>query len=176
MTTRRKSIRLDKDEDRLLRTLHRQSGVPDGQFPQRPRFWRQFTNSWNEATGRSDTPEEVLHYIMTRRKRPKGRRGRWAPFGDEYKRLAVPEPDILTPEHWEVVDALYVEMGVAADNFLVDRDLRRELLRRFVSRSGAHVPELLFAAALIARRKGGFLPKTETGESDMGFGDIGEVA
>mgnify|MGYP000154711845 FL=1 len=56
MNARRKSIRLSPDEDALLRTLHRQSGVPDGQFPQRPRFWQQFTNVWNEATDRHDSP------------------------------------------------------------------------------------------------------------------------
>lgn len=178
MKARRKSIRLSPDEDQLLRTLHRQSGVPDGQFPQRPKFWRQFTNVWNEATDRRDTPEDILHYIMTRRKRPKGRPGRWDAFGDDYKPLPCPEPDTLTPEQWEVVEAIYVEMKVGADNFLIDRELRSELLRRFVARTGAHVPELLFTAALVARRKGGFLPKTGGGisDTDMGFGDINEVA
>lgn len=173
MAKRRKAIRLTPDEHRLLSTLHRQSGVPDGQFPQRPKFWRQFTSTWNSATGRNDSPEDVLHYIVTQRKQ-----ALWFRFEGDHKRLSVPEPDILTPQQWEVVNALYVEMGVASDNFLFDRDLRRELLKRFVARTGAHVPELLFTAALVARRKGGLLPKTETGEGegDIGFGDINEVA
>jgi hypothetical protein len=178
MTNRKKTIRLSPDEDQLLRTLHRQSGVPDGQFAQRPKFWQQITSVWNGATDRRDTPEDLLHYIMTRRKRGKGRPGRWEPFGDAYKPLSCPEPDTLTPEQWEVVDAIYVEMKVGADNFLIDRELRREMLRRFVERAGTHVPELLFAAALIARRKGGFLPKAGQGgsNSDMGFNDINKVA
>lgn len=177
MTNRKKSIRLAPDEDELLRTLHRQSGIPDGQFLQRPRFWRHFTDVWNEATERNDAPEDLLHYIMTRRKRPKGRPGRWEPFGDEYKRLACPEPDILKPKEWQAVDAIYLEMRIAADNFLIDRELRREFHGRFVARTGAHVPELLLTAAVIARRKGGFLPKIDTGEGgdDVGFRDIEAV-
>lgn len=173
MAKRRKAIRLKPDERRLLKTLHRQSGVPDGQFPQRPKFWRQFTTMWNSATGRNDTPEDVLHYIVTQRKQ-----ALWFTFDGGHQRLSVPEPDTLTPEQWELVDAIYVEMAVASDNFLFDRDLRRELLRRFVAKTGVHVPELLFTAALVARRKGGLLPKTETGgtDGDIGFGDINEVA
>ncbi len=176
MTNRKKTIRLSPDEDQLLRTLHRQSGVPDGQFAQRPKFWRQFTSVWNEATDRRDTPEDLLHYIMTRRKRGRGRPGRWDPFGDDYQPLSCPESGTLSPEQWMAVDAIYVEMKVGADNFLIDRELRREMLRRFVERTGAHVPELLFTAALIARRKGGFLPKAGQSDTDTGFGDINEVA
>jgi len=179
MAKRRKSIRLSPDEDQLLRTLHRQSGIPDGQFPQRPRFWTRFTEVWNEATGRNDSPEEILHYIMTRRKRPMGRPGRWEPFGSDYERLRTPEPSLLTGEQWEVVDALYVEMGLGADNFLIDTDARAELLKRFAARTGEHLSDLLFVAAMIARRKGARLPKigqSSDGEGDVGFGDIDEVA
>jgi len=115
---------------------------------------------------------------MLRRKRPHGRPGRWEPFGDDYKPLSCPEPSLLTDEQWEVVDALYIEMDVGADNYLIDRELRAEMLRRFIARTGVHLPELIFAAAIIARRKSGFLPKTGGGASDTGisFGDIGQVA
>lgn len=173
MKNRKKSMRLEPDEDKLLRTLHRQSGVPDGQFPQRPKFWQKFTDVWNGATDRRDTPEDILHYIMTKRKK-----GLWFRFDGDFKPLSCPEPDVLTEKQWEIVDALYVEMKVGADNFLHDRDLRAELLRRFMAKSGVHVPALLFTAALVARRKGGWLPKTGTDGPDggIGFGDINEVA
>lgn len=173
MKAKRKSIRLTFEEDQLLRTLHRQSGVPDGQFPQRPKFWRQFTNAWNAATGRTDTPEDVLHYIMNKRKN-----ALWFRFEGAHKPLPVPEANMLTTEQWEVVDAIYAEMGVAADNFLVDRALRTQLLRRVIARTGVHIPELLFTAALIARRKDGWLPKVPPPsgpDSGMGFGDIDQV-
>ena len=176
---RRMSIRLSPDEDKTLRVLHRHSGIPDGQFPQRPKFWRRFTDVWNEATDRSDSPEELLHYIMTRRKRPRGRPGRWEPFGDDYKPLKCPQPDVLSEEHWAIVDQLYVELGISADSLLVDAAARQDFLTRFVARTGEHVPDLLFVAAIVARRKGGLLPKTgragSEGGEDIGFGDIDMV-
>lgn len=177
MTSKRSSIRLSPDEDQLLRTLHRQSGIPDGQFPQRPRFWHRFTEIWNEATERDDSPEEILHYIMTRRKRPHGRPGRWEPFGPDHKRLRNPEPDLLAPEQWEIVNEIYVEMNLGADNYLVDAAARTDLLKRLAARTGEHVSDLVFVAALIARRKGGLLPKTGTGadRTDIGFQDLDEV-
>ncbi len=175
MAKRRQSIRLMPDEDQFLRTLHRQSGVPDGQFPQRPSFWSRFTATWNEATGRTDTKEEVLHYIMTKRKK-----GLWFRFDGDHKRMSTPEFNLLTPEQWEVVDGIYAEFGVAADNFLVDSDLRKQILAMFMERTGEYISELTFVAALVARRKGGFLPKTDPGhlppDGELGFGDIGEVA
>jgi len=178
MVSPQKTIRLSPSEDKFLRILHRQSGVPDGQFAQRPRFWANFTDVWNEATDRDDTPEELLHYIMTRRKRGRGVPGRWEPFGKDHKRLRCPEPDLLSPEQWEVVDELYVEFGVSADSLLIDREARTELLNRFMSRTGEHIPDLLFVAAIVARRKGGLLPKSgdnRTGEGNLGFGDINQV-
>lgn len=174
MTTRRKSIRLSPDEDGLLRTLHRQSGIPDGQFPQRPRFWHRFTEVWNEATDRSDSPEEVLHYIMTKRKQ-----GLWFRFEGSHTRLKSPAPDVLSAEQWEVVDELYVEIGVSADALLVDGSERSEFLRRLAAKTGEQIPDLLFVAALVARRKGGLLPKTgrgpDGGGDDIGFRDIDMV-
>lgn len=179
MRKRRLSIRLSPAEDSFLRTLHRQSGVPDGQFPQRPKFWRRFTDVWNGATDRADSPEELLHYIMTRRKRARGQPGRWEPFGDDYKPLKSPPPDVLSEEQWAIVDQMYAEKDVSADSLLVDATARKEFLLEFVARSGEHVPDLLFVAAIIARRKGGLLPKTGSAGSedgaDIGFGDIDMV-
>ena len=168
---RRKAISLTPDEDRLLRTLHRQTGVPDGQFPQRQRFWSRFTRTWNQATGRHDTPEEVLHYITTQRKQAK-----WFQFGKDHKRLKTPEPDLLTDDQWKELDRIYEELNVASDNYLFDRDLRAEIVRRFVASTGEHVPELVLVAAMVARRKSGKLPCLEPGGADdIGFGDLDEV-
>lgn len=172
MKQNRRCIRLSPDENNLLRTLHKQSGVPDGQFPQRPSFWREFTDTWNEATGRNDSPEELLHYIVTQRKQAK-----WFRFDGDYERLATPSFDLLSDEEWKVVETIYVDMGHAADNFLYDGELRSELLARFIQRTGRHIPDLVFSAALIARRKRGWLPKTESRDhNSIGFSDLDDVA
>jgi hypothetical protein len=109
---------------------------------------------------------------MTRRKRPASRPGRWEPLGPNHQRLACPGSDTFTSEQWAVVDELYLQHDVAADRLLVDETSRAELVTKFVARTGVHVPELLFMAALVARRKDGLLPKLE---KDVGFNDFDAV-
>ncbi|MFO0826710.1 MAG: hypothetical protein U0572_01065 [Phycisphaerales bacterium] len=156
----------------MLMRLHRQSGIPDGQFPQRPAFWRGFTDNWNGITGRQDTPEELLHYIMTQRKQ-----ALWFRFDGTHKPKATPPDDLLSQEEWSVAERIYGELGAASDNLLVDATTRAELVKRFVAATGQHVPELEFVAALVARRKSGWLPKlAQTGSEDLGFNDFDEVA
>ena len=167
----RKCIRLSIDQDQVLRSLHRDSGIPDGQFVQRPRFWISFTQLWNDATGRSDSPEEVLHYIMTKRKK-----GKWFRFGTEHEKLPNPEPDLFSVEQWAILDDIYKELGIGADNFLFDSGQRDEMFRRFVARTDVQISPLLFSAAIVARRKAGNLPKTESGNGARGFNDMDDVA
>ncbi len=169
--TLRRSITLSPDEEHLLRTMYYEARIPTDQFQRRPRRWRQFVAVWNEATGRDDSPEEILHWLVTRRKRPHGRPGRLEAIGEGYKRLRSPGADILTGEQWEVLDAIYVEMGVGSDNFVFDPDLKRGLVREFLRRTRVHVPATKLIAALVARRKGGFLARI----NDMGFRDIDQV-
>lgn len=174
--TRRSTIKLSPDHDLFLRRHHRQSGVPDGQFPQRPVFWRRFTDQWNAATDRDDTPEEVLHYITTRRKRPRGRPGRWDPFGDDYLKLKGPEESLLREKEWKIVADIYLTFDEGSDNMLYDTELRTRFLLEFANRTGRHLPPLLFTAALVARRKDGKLPTLNTKDGDLGFGDMDEIA
>lgn len=177
---RRKSMRLTPDEERLLRTMYYEALVPSDQYARRPGFLRRFTAVWNEATGRSDTPEELTHWIVTRRKRPHGRPGRLEAIGDNHKRLRSPGRDVLTPEQWEALTEAYRELNVASDNFVFDAELRRQLELRFVELTGEHVSATVLVAALITLRKEGFLgrlaPDDPGGEErDIGFGDIDQV-
>lgn len=169
--TLRRSITLTPDEEQLIRTMYYEARIPTDQYPRRPRRWRQFVAIWNEATSRDDSPEEVLHWLVTRRKRPDGRPGRLEAIGGDHKKLQSPGAEILTEEQWEVLDAIYVEMGVGSDNFVFDPELKRRLVREFLRRTRVHVPATKLIAALIARRKGGFLARID----DLGFRDIDQV-
>ncbi|MBY0313710.1 MAG: hypothetical protein K2W85_16720 [Phycisphaerales bacterium] len=75
---------------------------------------------------------------------------------------------VLIEQHPAIVDQLYVELGISADSILVDAAARQDFLTRFVARTGELVPDLLFVAAIVARRKGGLLPKTGRAGSDGG--------
>jgi hypothetical protein len=170
---RKKSIPLSAQEDHLLRFLHRQTGIPDGQFPQRVAEWHHLTAVFNEATGRNDSPEDILHYILNKRKN-----ALWFRFDGTHQRMRCPDSSTLTVEQWEILGAIYVELGVGADKFLTDPELRKEIHARFCKAAKVHIPPLLLAAAIVAHRKGGYLPKSEGDKPNggMGFGDIGEVA
>lgn len=170
----RRSISLSPDDEVLLQTMYYEANIPTDQFARRPRRLREFVRVWNEGTGRNDSPEEVLHAMITRRKRPKDRPGRLEPLGPKHKRLRSPGADILTEEQWIVLDAIYLDLGVGSDNFVFDPDLKRQLVDEFLRRTRDHIPATKLVAALVARRKGGFLSRIS--EGDVGFRDIDEVA
>lgn len=173
----RKTIDLSPDEERLLSTMYYEANVPRDQYPRRPGFLRRFAGVWNEATGRSDSGEELLHWIMTRCKRPKGRAGRLEALGEGHKRMQSPGQDVLTPEQWEALEEIYRAINIGSDNYLFDADLRKQLVQQFLEQTGVHVPDTTLVAALIARRKDGFLshicPIDE--DRDLGFRDIDDV-
>jgi len=181
MSSYRKSISLSPDEERLLRTMYYEAQIPTDQFPKRQREWSRFTAVWNQATGRNDSKEELLHWMVTRRKRGKDRPGRLEAIGPEHQRLRSPGTSMLSSEQLEVLDQVYQDLRVASDNFVFDRDLAKDLAREFAERTGEGFSATALVAALIARRKDGFLgrlgPDGGPGEErDIGFGDIDQVA
>jgi len=178
MATPKKSIALSPDEDRLLRIYHRQSGIPDGQFLKRPKFFKQFIDGWNQATERNDTPEEIHHYIQTRRKRPKGRPGRWEPLGDECKKLRSQSVELLSSAEWDLVDQFYAEYDVSADRLLFEKSIREEFTNLVNSMTGKQIPDIILVTAVISRRKAGLLPKINHKSPNSGisgFTDMDEV-
>lgn len=177
----RKTIKLEPDEERLLRTMYYGALVPTDQYSRRPAFWRGFTAIWNNATERDDSREEVLHWLVTRRKRPHGRSGRLEAIGESHKRLCSLDPDVLTKEQWETLAKIYREINVGSDNFVFDVKLSKRLVELFLESTGEHVPATTLVAALIARRKDGFLGHIDhsglsSKDGDIGFGDIDQVA
>ncbi|USN99237.1 MAG: hypothetical protein H6810_00725 [Phycisphaeraceae bacterium] len=171
---KRRRLQLSREEDLFLRTLYRHHRVPTDQFRKRPGFHSDFTATWNEGTGRTDSPEEVLHYMVTLRKK-----GRWERFDGRH----LPSPsvnDLLSVEEWALIDTVYREGGVASDNFAFDLDtldrIEGALLREF----GHTVSRSLLCAAIIERRKSGLLPRTDRPMSDdpdkgIGFSDIDDI-
>lgn len=146
------SIALTSDEDGALRWLYETRRIPIDQYVRRPVEWRDFTRAWNAATGRRDTPQDVIRYMVNQRKQ-----GRWPRLGTRHKRLA----DIrlpLTSDQWEAFDRVYVEMNVASDNFMFDAKLAKEFRKRLYAIARFDLGELELVGGLLARRKAGLLP------------------
>jgi hypothetical protein len=174
----RKSIPLTPDEDSTLRRLYLVLRIPSDQYKRRPREAASFLATWNHLTSRSDEWDELLHYIITKRKAHK-----WVTFGDEYEKLADPGWSILSDREWfhleQAYAAVVLNKDTGSDSLLYDQDLSAELARDFAKRSGRSVAGTVLTGLIVSKRKRGewlHLKPGRKDEGDLGFSDINEVA
>ena len=169
----RQSLRLLPSEDALLRTLYREFNIPTDQFPQRPEDLTRLVETWNNLTSRKEPAPDVLHYMITRRKK-----GKWERLGRETAEV-LPRPQItFTEDDLKHLDAIHEELQIASDNYALNSELASRLQKEFARRSGKIVPPMILAAAMINRRKVGALAtlKPKSDEADLGFSDIDQIA
>jgi len=173
MATPRRTLRLQKDEDESLRALYREFDIPTDQYPHRPDDLQRLVSAWNQLTGRNESHSDVLHYMISRRKKGKWERlGRDA--GEGFQRPQV----AFTDEEIKHLDAIHEELQVASDNYAINPEAARRLQEEFARRTGRVIPPMMLAAAMISRRKAGALAtlKPKPNDQDLGFSDIDQVA
>src|SRR4029077_16693764 len=118
MPKTRQSLRLLPHEDELLRALYRELDIPTDQFPQRPDDLNRLVRMFNNLTGRKESPPDVLHYMVTRRKKGNWERlGRGAGNG-----FTPPSIEFSAAEH-KHLDAIHEELQIASDNFALNSEL-----------------------------------------------------
>jgi len=169
MAKPRTSVKMLPDEDACLRALYRQYDIPTDQYPQRAGELTHLVETWNGVTGRRESPADVLHYMVTRRKK-----GKWEKLG----RKAVSSDSVMSEQFSDDdlhhMDAIHEELQIASDNYALNTELAKKLQSEFAKRTGRIVPPMILAAAMITRRKAGALatlrPKPQ--EGDLGFADI----
>jgi hypothetical protein len=172
-------LNLDSAEDRALRALYRSNCFGVDVYAKAPHLLRVLVDAFNAATSRSDSPEDVLHYMRTVRKA-----GDWETLGTEARRLDPSEYAIpsLTPEEKDALIEEYLEIGrihggIGNDSFAHDPSLRVELERAFFGRSARFINGLLLIAVLTDIRKAGCLEKVTEHSyiSQPSFTDLDEV-
>ena len=170
--TTRTTLHLKPEEDHLLRILYKQYGITTDNFPRVPDKLEEFTETFNGLTGRSDSAPELLHYMITRRKK-----GKWEKLGRKTSGEQPSTSHVFTNDDWTHIDAIYEEFQIPSDNFSLDADLSKKLQDEFAKRSGRIVPAMVISAAMVSRRKAGKLAtlKPKASEEDLAFGDIDEV-
>jgi hypothetical protein len=173
MPTKRRTLRLLPHEDALLRTLYREYDTPTDQYPQRPEDLQRLVDNWNNLTGRAEAPADVLHYMISRRKK-----ANWERLGRDAGRDFALQKLVLTKEEFKHLDTIHEELQIASDNFALNPDLAEKLQREFARRTGRVLPPMMLAAAMISRRKAGALAtlKPSRDDQDLGFSDIDEAA
>lgn len=173
MPTTRQSLRLLPHENEVLRTLYREYDIPTDQYPQRAEDLNRLVENWNNLTGRKEGAPDVLHFMITRRKK-----GEWEKLGrNAGKDFSRPTVE-FSEEELKHLDAIHEEFQIASDNFALDAKLAEKLQKEFARRAGRIVPPMILAAAMINRRKAGALAtlKPKSDDQDLGFSDINEVA
>lgn len=173
MATPRRALQLQKEENESLRVLYREFNIPTDQYPHRPDDLQRLVSAWNDLTGRNESASDVLHYMITRRKKGQWERlGRDA--GADFQRLQTP----FTDEELAHLDAIHEELQVASDNYALHAESAKRLQAEFARRTGRVLPAMVLAAAMISRRKAGALAtlKPKSDEHDLGFSDMDQVA
>jgi hypothetical protein len=173
MPTKRRPLQILPHEDELLRTLYREYNVPTDQFPQRPDDLFRLVSTWNGLIGRNESPSDVLHYMVNKRKN-----GQWERLGRASGSGLAPQRLTFSPEELMQLDVIHEELQIASDNYALDPEASKKLQDEFARRTGRIVPGMILAAAMVYRRKNGNLttlrPKSD--EQDLGFSDIDQIA
>tara|TARA_R110002095_G_scaffold215553_1_gene210108 strand:+ start:2053 stop:2550 length:498 start_codon:yes stop_codon:yes gene_type:complete len=160
------------DEDEALRALYLEYNIPSDQYIQRPDDLKLLVDSWNCLTSREETPTDILHYILNRRKQ-----GKWEKLGRAAGKDFVRPRLAFTDEELAVLDEIHEELQIASDRFALDSELAQTLQQEFAKRTSRIVPAMILAAEMINRRKSGALAtlKPKSGDEDLGFSDISQV-
>jgi hypothetical protein len=172
MAQRRRTIPLVPGEVELLKLLYMEYRYPSDQYERRPAALRRFVSQWNDLSERTDAPEEVMHYIITKRKARK-----WVRFDGDHEKMASMRDEFLTEQQWAALRAAYTDVLVSrrlgSDNIRFDPSLASDLSRRFRALSGKTMNASLLLAAIEAKRKRG--EWITIGDRGIGFSDIEQV-
>lgn len=150
----RKCIRLNPIEHATLARLYEDRLIATDRYMHRPKDLRDLTDTFNALTDRADSPEDLLHYMQTKRRTA----GAWPTLDGNHRRLPVVLGNLIEPEYIPVLKDLYVEMKKGAEQFVQDRALGLALERRFFELTGVRKRAFVLATAMLELRKEGVMP------------------
>lgn len=160
-------------EDKVLRDLYSQANIPTDQYPHRQDDLDNLVDSWNLICGRDESTSDLLHYMVTKRKKKL-----WVTLGrTNCERLENIRAG-LSEHELKILDTIHEELQIASDRFALDSELSDTLQKEFAKRTGRIFPPMMLAAAMIRRRKVGALATLKPSKSvpDSPFADIDKVA
>ena len=174
MTTKKVSLRLVVHEEALLKHLYAERRIATDEYMRRPADLEDLVTTFNNLTGRKDSPTDLLHYMVTRRKK-----SQWVRLGEECLRNSSSQVIELTSDDFIVLDEIYEDLQVGSDKLVFDEEVRDKFTKEFARRTKKIVPALILAATMVRRRKGGSLATLRpdnTATPAIGFQDIDEIA
>ncbi len=151
---RRKCIRLNPIEHSTLERLYEERRIATDRYMHRLNDLRDLADTFNSLTDRHDTPEDLLHYMQTKRRRS----GQWTTLDGNHRRLPVVLGNLIEAEFITVLKTLYTQLGIGAEKFLHDRELGAQLEHRFFETTGVRKRAFVLATAMLELRKDGVMP------------------
>ena len=128
--SKRQHLQLASFEDAALRALYREYGIPIDQFIHRHCELAELVKTWNEFTGRSETPQDVFDYMMTKRKS-----AQWERLGRASARNPGPHAPCFTDEELTHLDAIHEDFQIASDKFATCPAAGKKLQAEFARRT-----------------------------------------
>ncbi len=166
-------MRLTPEEKNCLEQLYIYHAVPTDQLKRKRSVLIHIVNTYNRMTGRDDEADEVLRYMINRRKCKN-----WPCLGDRARRLSPAQHQLLDGE-LDVLVAAYIAINVPLDEYLLRSDLPSKLAQGFTLATNRMVASETLVAALMAYRKRGLLPclfEEKAAREAQPFADIHVVA
>jgi len=146
MAVRRRTILVADHEEKLLKEMYLARKIPIDQYDECPRELHELVDSWNGATGRSDSSEEIMRLMRTRRKT-----GKWVTFSGDHKPRQKTSME-FTPEQTEALIQIFQTevaiFGNGSDSLSYDAEVRRLIAKEFAMRTGRRILRLLWLQSL----------------------------
>jgi hypothetical protein len=172
MSATRKSIQVFDHERALLVELYMKWRIPVDSFDGFPDEKATFAEEWRTMSSRTDSADDLVHYMMVQRKR-----GLWVKLGDDYRRL--PPLPAFTADETEALVGIYHERVTILENgsdvLSFESETKDLIARDFQEETGRFIEPHLLVMKITALRKRGLLPKVGNRGQDKqnrGFDDI----
>ncbi len=164
MKQRKQCIKLSTTERDLLIEHYLENRIPIDQFEKRPQDLKRFVREWAGISGRSDSPEDLIHYMKTQRKNKK-----WVTF--EGNHLKSPSLEVtLTDDETLILVDIYEEnvasVGLGSDCLSHDSEIAALIEKEFSHRTRRRVAATVLTAILTGLRKRKNLPHVNKSQSE----------
>lgn len=155
---------LDPADKEILEGLYLTHCVATDQLRRDPRTLTIITRTFNQMTGRDESSNDLLSYMMNRRKDAD-----WPRLGNQAKRFE-PVTELLTEAQLEVLRHIYVTMDIPSDQYVCRATLSHRIADLFQAGTGVSVSPQTLVAIIVAKRKRGVWVRIRDA-----FGDLGQV-
>lgn len=148
-------MRLNPQDKLCLEELYLHHAIPTDQLRRNPVVLGRIAAAFRRLSGRDEETSELLRYMINRRKNKD-----WPRLGERARRFPAALKELLDGDIG-TLSAIYIEINVPLDEYLLRENLPQQLANAFTTRTGRFLHASTLVAAMMAHRKRGLLPCLE---------------